>query len=158
MRTYRVFFASLFVMIASFSKSYAGSVYLTNDSPYKLRAVVRANDGTFLGEVIVTPQSTNMWTDGFAGLPGGLQIQRSQTPYTVLWYCLEGDPFSTAYPVTPGSTATAMGGQGARQCRPQKQKQPEGEVQPPPQIPIPPQNAPNPYQEPDSMTNSGFQN
>lgn len=119
----------------------AGTVRLVNDSPYKLRAVVRANDGTFLGEVVINPQNTSTWTDGFAGLPGGLNETRTQTPYTILWYCLEGDAFSTVAPVATGATATAMMGDGARQCRPQKQRTPQAEVPPPP-MPLPGQGVP----------------
>ncbi len=114
----------------------AGTVFLVNDSPYKLRAVVRGSDGSFLGEVVVIPQSTNKWTDGFAGLPSGQNTTRTQTPYTVLWYCLEGQPFSTNYPIATGGTAMAMLGDGAKECHPQRQKEPEGEVPAPP-LPIP---------------------
>ncbi len=127
----------IFVLVASLA--HAGTVRLVNDSPYKLRAVIRANDGTFLGEQVINSQSSNTWTDGFAGLPGGLQAARLQTPYTVLWYCLEGDPFATLYPVASGGTAQASLGDGAKQCRPQRQRVPDSEVQPAPPIPVPQQ-------------------
>lgn len=119
----------------------AGSVRLVNDSPYKLRAVVRANDGTFLGEMVINPQNSTGWTDGFAGLPSGQNATISQTPYTILWYCLDGSEFSTLFPIAPGGTAQAMQGSGARQCRPQRQRTPESEVPPPP-IPLPGQGVP----------------
>jgi hypothetical protein len=139
----------LFMMGAFAGSLEAGSVRLVNDSPYKLRVVIRANDGTFLGEMVIAPQSTSGWTDGYAGLPGGADATRSQTPYTVLWYCLEGDPFSMCNPVPTASTVTAMTCDGARQCRPQKQKQPEGEpVQPAPPVLVPQQPPPYGQQPP----------
>lgn len=114
----------------------AGTVHLVNDSPYKLRAVIRGNDGSFLGEMVINPQDTETWTDGFQGLPPGLNSTKTQTPYAVLWYCLEGDAFGTCPVVATGGTAIAMGCDGARQCRPAKQRQPESEIPPPPmQIP-----------------------
>jgi|SRR5579885_1328490 len=122
--------------VAAFGMLEAGTVRLVNDSPYKLRAVVRANDGTFLGEIVINPQDSTTWTDNFAGLPGGFQQAISQTPYTVLWYCLTGEAFSTVYPVGPGGTAMSMLGDGAKQCRSQQQRTPEVEV-PAPAMPVP---------------------
>jgi len=110
----------------------AGTVRLVNDSPYKLRAVVRGNDGSFLGEVVINPQNTSTWTDGFQGLAPGFNTTKTQTPYTVLWYCLEGDAFATCPNVGTGGTAIAMGCDGPKQCRPAKQRQPESEIPAPP--------------------------
>ena len=52
----------------------AGTVRLYNDTPYKLRAVIRANDNTFLGEMVISAMNTSTWTDGFNGLPGSSQF------------------------------------------------------------------------------------
>jgi hypothetical protein len=125
-------FNSLMVMgfIAFVAILDAGSVRLVNDSPYKLRAVIRGSDGSFLGEVVINPQSENAWNDGYGGLPSGQDITRAQTPYTVLWYCLEGDPYSMCTPVATGSTVTAQGCEGIRECRPQQQRRPEEQSAP----------------------------
>ncbi len=131
-------FLGLFFLCISIVE--AGTVRLYNDSPYKLRAVIRGNDGSFLGEMVLNPQGSNTWTDGFAGLQGGLQETRLQTPYTVLWYCLSGDPYSTLYPIASGGMAQASLGDGAKQCRPQRQRVPEVEVQPAPPMPVPPES------------------
>jgi len=116
----------------------AGTIRLINDSPYKLRAVIRARDNSYLGEVVINPQSQNSWNDGFQGLPGSLESVRSQTPYRVLWYCLDGSSFSTCPTVSTGTTITATYCNGARQCRGKELKQGEkGNVEPSPPLPIP---------------------
>ncbi len=112
----------------------AGSVRLVNDSPYKLRAVIRGSDGSFLGETVINPQSENSWDDGYGGLPSGRDITRSQTPYTVLWYCLEGDSYSMCSLVPTGGTVRAQSCDGIRQCYPQEQKRPEEKA--PPYVPL----------------------
>jgi hypothetical protein len=116
----------------------AGTIRLINNSAYKLRAVIRANDGTFLGEEIITPQNNNTWNDGFNGLPGSLESVRSQTPYRVLWYCLDGSAFSTCSGVATGTTVTANGCDGARECRGNNRKDEEGGQTAPP-MPLPSQ-------------------
>jgi hypothetical protein len=142
----------------------AGTIRLINDSPYKLRAVIRARDNSYLGEVVVNPQSQNSWNDGFQGLPGSLENVRSQTPYRVLWYCLDGSSFSTCATVSTGTTVTSTYCQGARQCRSKELKQGEGgNVEPasPLPIPIPPpqtqQAPPPPSPQNQSQTRRGAQ-
>jgi len=103
------------------SKAFAGSVRLSNDSAHKLRAIVRAADGSYLGELVVMPQKTMQWTDYWGGIGG--YYQNSQTPYTVIWYCVDGGDFSVCTNVSSGSTVTAFSCDGIRQCKPQ-QKQP----------------------------------
>lgn len=109
---------------------FAGSVRLINDSPYKLRAVIRGNDGTFLGEMLLNPEHASTWNDsngqlGYFGKGNVYQEQstRSQTPYTVLWYCIDGADYSLCDMVSTGATVTAQSCAGARQCKPAK-KQP----------------------------------
>lgn len=131
----KILFSVLLLGVASLV---AGTVQLVNDSPYKLRSVIRAVDGSYLGEVVVNPTSTNTWTDGFQGLPGSLDSVRSQTPYTVEWYCLDGSSYSTCTFVTTGGTVTARNCQGARQCRSRDLQQGQkGGVQPAQPLPIP---------------------
>ncbi len=103
---------------------FAGSVRLINDSPHKLRAVIRGNDGTNLGELMVEPDAATTWNDQYARTgefqKGNIyqnQPYRSQTPYTVLWYCEDGNDFSFYEYVNTGNTVTAKGGAGTRQCK-----------------------------------------
>lgn len=100
----------------------ATSLKLFNDSPYKLRAVVRAADGTYLGETILLSQSYYNWTDTYSqfGLGGyqGPSAPSSRTPYTVSWYCLSGDEYSICTNVPSGGLVTPQIGEGARICKP----------------------------------------
>lgn len=115
-----------------------GTIRLVNDSPYKLRVVIRANDNSFLGEMVIAPMNTSTWTDGFNGLPGSLNAVRSQTPYRVLWYCLDGSSFSTCNMVVTGNSIAASNCDGARQCRSKELKEnQQGGVEPAPPLPIP---------------------
>ncbi len=124
-------FFLIFFLLASVS--YAGSVRLLNDSPYKLRAVIRGNDGTFLGEMVINPQHITQWNDSYGqigqfGKGNAYQEQstRSQTPYTVLWYCMDGSDYSVCNTVATGGAVTAQTCDGARQCKPPKKQQPPG--------------------------------
>lgn len=110
------------IFLASLLPSWllATSVYLVNDSSYPLRATVRANDGTYLGEMIIKPQSANSWSDG-GNRSGGLeQYPASRTPYIVTWYCMNGSVFAVFDQIATGGTATALGGSGVKACKPPK--------------------------------------
>lgn len=116
---------------------FAGSIRLVNNSPYDLRAVIRGADNSFLGEVIVKSQRESDWTDTYGnyGTYGGAnarenQSSRSRTPYTVLWYCLEGGDYGVCDTVATGAMVTSSSCIGARMCKPVKKEkyppQPEG--------------------------------
>jgi hypothetical protein len=103
----------------------AASVKLMNDSPYKLRAVVRANDGTYLGEMIVNPQQGQTWSDAYGRTGQISQPTASQSPYSVLWYCMNGDDYSFCDNVASGSMITAQSCSGPRLCKPEKKEKPK---------------------------------
>ncbi len=119
-----------------------GTVRLINDSPFKLRAVVRANDESFLGEMIISAQSSSTWTDNFRGIPNTYTEQRSQTPYRVEWFCLDGSSFSMCPIVPTGGTVTSSNCDGSKQCRGKIRPEGEGYVQPAPPLPNPNQQQP----------------
>lgn len=96
----------------------ANSIRLYNDSPYKLRAVVRAADGTYLGEMILVPQSATIWTDSYSQLGSRPPTGRSQTPYVVQWYCLDGGDYAICNNVATGATILAQSCEGGRICKP----------------------------------------
>lgn len=103
------------------------SLRLYNDSPYKLRAVIRAGDGTYVGEMIILPDHFNTWSDAYPSFgPGGQnysqQPYRSQTPYTVQWNCLDGGLYGICQDVATGAAVTASGCEGPRYCKPPKKK------------------------------------
>lgn len=114
----------------------ANSLRLYNDSPYKLRAVVRGADGSYLGEMLVLPESFNTWTDSYSqfGPLGGHSgttpgAVRSQTPYTVQWYCLDGSDYSICKNLATASVVLAESCDGARLCKPEPPKQNAGSVE-----------------------------
>lgn len=105
----KLFFCLLGVMCLE-----AGTVRLANNTSFKLRTVIRAADGTYLGEVVVNPQQTMSWTDYFGGIG---TYNNSQTPYTVIWYCIDGSDFSVCENVSTGSTVTPLNCEGTRTCK-----------------------------------------
>ncbi len=109
------------------STIWGGTVHLVNDSSIKLRAEIRAADGTYLGEVIVPPQQSMQWNSYFGAVGHQQYADISQTPYRVLWFCSTGEqnPFSICDNVSSGSTVTALYCSGNRECPPQlKQENP----------------------------------
>jgi hypothetical protein len=113
----KVFFLLLGACIYTASSLFAASVRLTNDSAYPLRAVIRSADGSYLGEVVINAGQSSTWRGGY-----GDQSIRSQTPYNVHWYCLDGGDFSFCAIASVGSTITANGCDGLRACKPPKKK------------------------------------
>lgn len=112
---------------------FSGSVRLYNDSPYKLRAVIRGADGTYLGEMVILPEHFNTWSSAYPSFgPGGQQYNpspdRTLTPYVVQWSCMNGDVFGVCTNVPAGGAAVAESCNGPKYCKPPKTK--EGE-QPP---------------------------
>lgn len=103
---------------------FAGSIRFYNDSPYKLRAVVRANDGSYLGEQIVLPHTSNIWTDQYSQY-GPANPDHTKTPYTVHWYCLNGTEYGIHTNVATGMAVTANAAQGARMCAPPQNPAPQ---------------------------------
>ena len=128
----------------------ANSVRLINNSPYDLRAVIRGSDGNLLGELVVKAQKETVWTDSYGqyGMYGGAnarnqQNSRSVTPYTILWYCLDGGNYGVCDTVSTGAVVTAQGCMGPRMCKPRKKEQyapnPEGNylyTEPEPEPPL----------------------
>jgi hypothetical protein len=111
------------------STAWAGTVRLVNDTSYKLRAVIRAADGTELGSLDVPSQQTMSWNSYWGGV-GNIQYNNiSQTPYTVLWYCSDGNPFSVCTGVSTGSTVTASSCDGTKSCKQPNKK--SGRTYPP---------------------------
>jgi hypothetical protein len=102
---------------------FAGSVRLLNDSSFKLRAVIRGSDGSYLGEMVLPPQTVNTWSDSLQHYGGYDQAtgsqrnaSRSQTPYTVIWYCMDGSDYSISDNIGTGAMTQAQQGSGKKSC------------------------------------------
>ncbi|HSX03212.1 MAG TPA: hypothetical protein VLG76_00610 [Rhabdochlamydiaceae bacterium] len=115
----------LLFLIATSSFLFSGTVRLYNDSPYTLRVIVRGNDGSYLGELVMPAQNFSTWSDQQTragvfgkGNPYSMGPSMSQLPYTVMWYCMDGGDFSICNNVFTGSTVTAQTCLGTRICKP----------------------------------------
>lgn len=119
-----ILLTAVFLFTTSLAES---SLRLYNDSPFKLRAVIRAGDGTYVGEMIILPEHFNTWSDAYPSFgPGGQnysqQPYRSVTPYTVQWNCLDGGLYGICQDVATGAAVLASGCEGPRYCKPPKKK------------------------------------
>lgn len=137
-----------FVILIAYGE--ATSLKLKNDSPYTLRAVIRGSDNSYMGELVLNSQHAMTWTDVYgysanyqqgsnAGLNNGT---KSKTPYTVIWYCLDGGDYSLCSNVATGSFVTAQACDGKRSCQAKKEvypSQPQGNYLQP--LPPPPEDA-----------------
>lgn len=115
----------------------AESIRLFNNSVYDLRAVVRGSNGSFLGEMLIRAQNSATWYNTYGPYQSRVPIQqnRSQTPYVVVWYCLNGEQFSGCDTVATGAIVEALSCLGPRTCRNRKKdhtlQEEYQEIQPP---------------------------
>ncbi len=132
--------------------AFASSVRLYNDSPYPLIAVVQGADGKKLGEVFIQPNQLMIWSDN-SGMTGYQEPSKSETPFSVLWYCSEGTPYSVTPQVGNAGMVTAQTSQGNRQCKVKPPPHPGGTNQLPEtefyqQQPVPSEIPPPPSPSP----------
>ncbi len=116
-------FLFIFFFAGLLSPLFSGTIRLYNDSTFQLRVVVRGADGSYFGETVMAPQHTYSWTD--SNTQFGIydrQRQDSITPYTVMWYCMDGGDFSVCTNVATGATVSALSCVGARECKPRPKK------------------------------------
>ncbi len=125
----RLFFCFASFLTLLFPSIYAGTVRIFNDSSFKLRAVVRGADGSYLGEMVITPTAVATWTDSLQQYghnpESNNQLKNSaysQTPYTVVFYCMDGSDFSTYTNVATGGFVQAQMGEGKKSCQGANQK------------------------------------
>ncbi|MDN3507489.1 MAG: hypothetical protein P0S94_01055 [Simkaniaceae bacterium] len=119
--------ALLFALTASL---FGGAVSIRNDSAFPLHAQILAADGSLLGAMTVHPQQQMTWQN--SNLNAG---NTPTTPYTVIFYCLEGKEFGIVNQVGVGATVLANSANGSKVCKPQtpdsvKKEQQEQEQDP----------------------------
>ncbi|NDD58259.1 MAG: hypothetical protein EBZ47_03270 [Chlamydiae bacterium] len=124
----------LFILCAwifTFTNSIQASLFLYNNSPYKLKAVVIAANGTNMGEKVMDAQETGYFEDALGqSNPVGQQetpsgnSDYSVTPYTVIWYCMEGTLYSTCTNLGAGALGAPTYGTGPMFCQPSKPQEP----------------------------------
>ncbi|MBS0620320.1 MAG: hypothetical protein JSS61_02545 [Verrucomicrobia bacterium] len=99
----------------------AASVRLINNSPYELKAVIRGSDGQTMGAMTIKSEQEITWSSEDTPYKKyGSNPTRSQTPYTVWWYCPEGEDYGMCDTVSTGAVVMAQGCTGPRACKPKK--------------------------------------
>jgi len=97
--------------------------------------VIRGDDGTYLGEMVILPEHFNTWSDDYPSFgPGGQNYQenpnRTLTPYTVQWYCLDGGVYGISTNIPTGGAALAEASEGPRICQPPKNQKGQSQYGP----------------------------
>ena len=93
------------------------SIRLFNDSPYSLKAVIYGVDGTMAGEVVLNARDASVWTNEYNEFGTDNDMAPSEAPYTVNWYCMNGDAYGVCDNIGAGATVLAQGCQGAQECK-----------------------------------------
>jgi len=107
--------APLVAALLSISSLWAGaSVAVNNDSPFPLHAQIISADGRFMGAITVNPQQQMTWHS-----PNLVVDNTALTPFTLVFYCLEGTEYGIVSNVGNGSTILASSSEGRRVCKPQ---------------------------------------
>lgn len=120
----KIFFSLLFFFLSCLSLDGA-SLFLVNDSPYTLTAVVHGADGRTLGTVTLNPGEQNGWSATYdrTNLDEVYNASSSLTPFSVVWECAYQGYYSVCTGVAPGASVTATGCNGALTCEPKPKKQ-----------------------------------
>jgi hypothetical protein len=120
------------ILLAFTGTVWSASIRLMNDSSFKLRAVVRSADGTLLGEMMINAGQSMNWNEPLGTKGYGMdKATKSQTPYSVAWYCLDGGDFAFCLNAPSGGTVAVNSCDGLRTCKAAKPNQ--NQQQPPPQ-------------------------
>lgn len=121
-RLWRWFFSLL--PIFAFAGTNDGSVFLYNDAPFILTAIIQAADGTYLGQFTVQPNQQKNFTTNLMATPyvhpGTPAV--SLTPYTVIWQCPSEGFYAECRGVSPGAFIRASDCPGSHFCSPKKQE------------------------------------
>ena len=97
---------------------YADSLVLVNDSNVRLNAVIEDANGNILQETVIDSQDSSTWSlDSFFGF-GSQEGPAPEVPYTVYWYCMNGNLYGTCQDVPSDSTVMAQSCLGGQECNP----------------------------------------
>ncbi|MBN2479757.1 MAG: hypothetical protein JXA94_05975 [Parachlamydiales bacterium] len=118
----RLFILSIFLFIGY---SYADSLYLYNDTPFQLTAIVQSANGKVLGQTTFQPGDQSNWDSDSSKtqLDINYDATSSYTPYTVIWRCEYGGFFAMCSNVAAGSNVSASECPGPHYCKPKPKKQ-----------------------------------
>lgn len=118
----KVFF-TLSCLICSSIFSY--SLFLINDSPFELNAIIHSASGDFLGQGTLQPGEQKQWSSDI----GRTKVREiynstgSTTPFTVTWQCSYEGVYSVVQNVSPGQVVKSSQGDGSRSCKKKPKKE-----------------------------------
>ena len=140
--------ACIFLLCIFVSNVFSFSLFLINDSPFELIAVVQSADGRFIGQVSLQPGEQSQWSTDMqrSDLKDIYDAKTSLTPLTVIWKCSYEGYYSVCSNVSPGGVVKASQCDGSKSCKPkpkddEKEKK-EKEDRYCPSCPVCPQVAP----------------
>lgn len=108
-----------FYLIVLLNYSFGQSVMLLNDSPFKLDVLVINAIGDTKGNLSLDPNQQITWKEQKQFYE---RNQSPTVPYTVIWYCKDGNQYGIWTNVISGSLVTAQGSQGQKICKIKKPK------------------------------------
>ena len=108
--------------LSSFVFSY--SLFLINDSPCELTAIVNAATGDFLGQQSLQPGEQKQWNSDMkkTTVREIYNAKASTTPFTVTFQCAYEGTYSVVQDVSPGQVVKASQGAGSRTCKDKAEK------------------------------------
>ncbi|MEL7431016.1 MAG: hypothetical protein AAGI90_00600 [Chlamydiota bacterium] len=111
---------------------FGATIFLENDSPFVLTAVVHSNSGLFLGQETLPPAGNSRESERKAtklSIPNN--YSQSVTPYTVVWKCPNGEYFSICRNVNSGDYVQATLCPGSYSCNGKRSKEQNRSSSPP---------------------------
>ena len=99
----------------------ATSLRLQNETHHSLQATVRGADGSILGEVMVEPQETVVWSDE-ATARSFRPPSKSMSPFSVYWSCADGETYCISDHATAGALIKTSQCVGKKACNPPKKE------------------------------------
>jgi hypothetical protein len=122
MKKFLFFTAALFC-----SYIYSFSLFLINDSPFELTAIVQAATGDFIGQEFLQPGEQKQWYSEIKKtvIKELYRAKGSTTPFSVTWQCAYEGIYSVSQNVAPGSVVKASEGEGSKNCKKKPEKEEE---------------------------------
>ena len=117
----KLLFLSLLITKTIFSYS----LFLINDSPFELTAIIQGATGILLGQEILQPGEQRRWSTEMVktDVEEIYDADASLTPFTIIWKCAYKGQYSMCTNVSPGATVSAHSCPGSRECTPKPKKE-----------------------------------
>ena len=119
-----IFFSFLLFFISSVD---ASSLFLINDTPFKLTARVESQGGAILGTYKMEPYEQKTVTVDVSSFSAGNIGSKGYllTPFTVVWMCETKGQYGIETNVSPSASVRATLSSGKHFCEPPEKKEKE---------------------------------